>query len=332
MRFSTSHTILRIDMTSPSRRTPRNHPLDLLRAIAQPSTSSDGYLQRMDETLDGLESQLAGERLGDDAMRVPNRVEFVNAWAIPVLANGAPDKARSLRLAGFQLDGRRVILQLDGDSWPKSSHWMLAGRAADGAMRYGEVWIEPSEASGTGPTVIGHLATQSKCVLCPENLTPRVDLRTGRMIAPIARAIADAWCELGVLEPFVVDRVLSCPECESITTVRRGCRNCGSVHAASRSLIHHYACAYVGPAEQFDRQGEIACPKCRAHSLIVGADYEYISGPHDCSNCGWSDTQLEEIAECVRCRLRFPLEQAQEKDVVAYHVERLGLLADDAAT
>ncbi|MCA9223994.1 MAG: hypothetical protein KDA47_00210 [Planctomycetales bacterium] len=330
-------------------------PFELLRAVTQRPRDANEYLDRMARSLDRIQSILTDDvetqagppedialRNHADSSIVSSQAttsrrtdsviyELTDAWAIPILPNGAPDPARGMALQGIMLCDRQVELRGPVAGMSLGSRWLVAGRAEDDVLRFGEVQVVADEQTGESSHIAAYVLPSADCLLRPEILTPKFDHRSGRIVACINPAIAAAWVELGVMERQLIDRVAGCPECDAIVSTRKGCRNCGSVHVDTQPMIHHYACAHVGPAEQFDRGGELCCPKCRAHSLIVGADFEYIQGPLDCRECGWSDSQLEMIAECVHCRLRFPLDQATEQEIVAYHVERLDSLVDDSA-
>ena len=132
---------------------------------------------------------------------------------------------------------------------------------------------------------------------------------------------------LGVLRPEFLDRVVVCPQCSAVATVRSGCRMCGSARLGNVKLMHHFACAHVGHVADFEREGRIICPKCRTRDLVVGADFEYLDGPFECEECSSSDANFEWVAHCLDCQLRFPIHQAVEQELIAYHVERLDPLA-----
>jgi len=134
------------------------------------------------------------------------------------------------------------------------------------------------------------------------------------------------WAEIGILQPKVVDRVQLCPQCRGLPTFRRGCRHCGSVQVANDRLIHHFACAHVGLAADFETPSGLRCPKCRTRSLIVAADFDHLVGPYRCHGCHWSDSELEQVGQCLRCQFRFPCSQATEIDLVGYQVNRLDSL------
>ena len=101
----------------------------------------------------------------------------------------------------------------------------------------------------------------------------------------------------------------------------------GSSRTDAIQLIHHFACAHVAPAFDYESSGQLVCPKCRARDLIVGTDFEHLNGPHQCLECEWSDVDVALIGECLKCGQRFPGKEAHEQYVVQYHVDRLDPLA-----
>jgi CheY-like chemotaxis protein len=163
--------------------------------------------------------------------------------------------------------------------------------------------------------------------LSDARLAPRFDPASCQIVAGLPESTLREWEQLGVLTPRLIDRVRSCPRCLGLPTFRDACRQCGSADVAAAAHIHHFACAHVAPAENFDADGYLACPKCRARNLIVGADFEHLSGPLCCRECNWSGTQLALIGECLKCGFRFPASESPEQDVIQFHVERLDPLA-----
>ena len=59
----------------------------------------------------------------------------------------------------------------------------------------------------------------------------------------------------------------------------------GSVKVTNERLIHHFACAHVAPVSDFEKGGELVCPKCRMRRMIVASDFEYANGPYRCADC-----------------------------------------------
>jgi len=54
-------------------------------------------------------------------------------------------------------------------------------------------------------------------------------------------------------------------------------------------------------------------------NLIVGSDFEYLTGPYRCLDCQWSAAELEHIAHCLACNYRFPASESVVENLVAYH-------------
>src|SRR5204863_524990 len=81
--------------------------------------------------------------------------------------------------------------------------------------------------------------------------------------------LLEKWVEVGVLTPVLWDRIQVCPRCHGMPRYRKGCRSCGSVKVTNERLIHHFACAHVAPVSDFEKSGELVCPKCRMRRMIV---------------------------------------------------------------
>ena len=160
-----------------------------------------------------------------------------------------------------------------------------------------------------------------------DSLAPEFNLRELRFINHATDAELASAVRRGVFAPQLLDRVLVCPRCESLPSFRHGCPCCGSGRVEQETLIHHFACAMVGSAADFESPTGLSCPKCRAKKLTVGADFEYQRGPLRCLDCQWRPTELEYVGHCLRCNFRFPAHQALIKDLVAYHARRLAPLA-----
>ncbi len=164
-------------------------------------------------------------------------------------------------------------------------------------------------------------------VLSPAKLMPRIDPVHLRFHHGLAPDLLDQWESIGIIRRYLVDRILTCPECHSIPTWRKGCSQCGSARFESAQMIHHFACAHVGPAESFHAgDAGINCPKCRSNMLIAGTDFQYSSGPMQCLDCHKSGCQPTLCCMCHCCMQRFTPDDALEHEVHGYHFDRLDLL------
>jgi hypothetical protein len=135
--------------------------------------------------------------------------------------------------------------------------------------------------------------------------------------------VLERWAQWGVLHPFLTQRILVCPKCRAVASFRCGCRQCGSIFTRGNRMIHHFACAHVAPAKEFQDPQGLVCPHCRTRHLVVGPDCEFLDGPYRCLTCDASDTELALVGQCLGCNLKFPLEVAPEEDIIGYHVNRL---------
>ena len=123
----------------------------------------------------------------------------------------------------------------------------------------------------------------------------------------------------GELSEVLLDRVWVCPQCRAVPSFRPACPCCGSAGVERDRMLHHFACAFVGPTAEFQLTDEgLSCPKCCAQRLMVGTDCEFLNGPWQCSDCDWSPAELEIVGHCLKCGFRFPAEQAVLEDLIGH--------------
>lgn len=263
----------------------------------------------------------------DERRKHPRYLLTRPIFAIPVLPDGSP--AGTQGAEGFlnDLSAGGMGFQLGGLDRLATRELVVGVEADDGVLYFATVDVRHASAVAGGLRAGGQFPPPQRDWLRPENLLPTLDPRTYQFRTGLPEATLVRWVELGIFRPVLVDRILVCPECQALPTFRNGCRACGSVRLASCQLIHHFACAHVGFVADFERSGEIVCPKCRMRGLVVGTDFEHLDGPFRCLDCKWSDTELEFVGQCLRCGLRFPAGQLCEKELIGYHVNRLDSLA-----
>ncbi len=246
------------------------------------------------------------------------------AVIFPIGADGKPGREIAATTIDISQGGIVLLAEQDSDLVPDIC--LVGVECPDGAYRFATVeWCSrrlqlPALRFG------GRFLRRVDDPLHASRLTPRFDPQRLRFKTALDDSTLQEWVSRGILHPCVVDRVKVCPQCESLPTFRDGCPDCGSALTESSQLIHHFACAHVAPAKEFVSDS-ISCPKCLAQGLVVGADFEYLSGPRDCLECEWSDANLAIIGECLRCGHRFANDEALEKEVLEYHVDRLDPLA-----
>jgi hypothetical protein len=247
---------------------------------------------------------------------------------IPVLPDGSPGWAERRAGRSTDLGARGIGLELDGREELLSPELVVVLQGPDRAARCAGLEVRHTQRAGRGRLHVGgRFGGLGDELLRPENLVPALRPRTLEFAPALSGELLEKWAEVGVLQPGVWDRVQLCPKCHGVPTFRRGCPNCGSARLTQERLIHHFACAHVGPVPDFEAAVELTCPKCRTRRLVINSDYEYLKGPYQCLACHWSTTELEHVGQCLRCEFRFPGHQAFEQEVRGYRVNRLDPLA-----
>lgn len=223
-------------------------------------------------------------------------------------------------------DGQLRLVIVDEIKYA-SERFLVSASSRDGQQTHAAMVVEESSVVDGTCIIDGRIANAENDLLAEANLIPCWNPEKRRFETRLTNETAELLSKIGVIRPYLYDRVIVCPDCLATPTVRLGCRSCGSAKTDNRQLIHHFACAHVGSIDEYERDDRLVCPKCRVKNLVVGADFEYLEGPHECCDCGWSDIDLEMVAQCHDCQLRFSMELALEEDLIAYHVERMDPLA-----
>jgi DNA-binding response OmpR family regulator len=259
----------------------------------------------------------------DDPRRDQRHSPARPVMAIPVFPNGRPDENNCVEGRMTSLSDGGMAFRIDKRHPPASNRLVVGIEVEDGQWAFTTLEVRRTEKAERGHEIAGRFAPENRDLLRTSNLIPVLNPSTCRFTTGLAEATLSHWARIGILHPTVMDHVLVCPECHAVPTFRYGCPTCGSMRVTRTTMIHHYACAYVGDVGEFEREGELACPKCHTRSLVVGSDYEHMFGPYDCWDCGWRDSQLELVGHCRTCDLQFPVGQCPEDPLVGYHVERL---------
>lgn len=243
--------------------------------------------------------------------------------AIPILADGSPGQAGTSEGLTVDIGRDGVTFEISVANRPATTKWFLGIENDQGDLAYTTVKTRATSERGHGLRVEAQYVAAENDPLRAANLVPRFDPESFRFRTPLPTKTLEQWRVLGVMQQELLDCVIVCPVCQALPTLRRGCRACSSLGVESVRLIHHFACAHVDLIETFETDDGIVCPKCRTRALVVGADYEFLRGPYTCSDCGWTDEELENIARCMACGSEFPEKQGLVQEVIGYHVERL---------
>lgn len=252
--------------------------------------------------------------------------------AIPITLANRPDRVQAAEGISLDLAERGIGFELAGVTHLPTARMVIGVEADDDQYYFATIRTCTVQSLPGGLRIGAKFVTPDDDPLAESKLLPTLDSATGRLVTALPAEIADLWVERGVLEPYLLDRVLVCPRCGGLPTFREACRACGSVQVVADPLVHHFACAYVGSLGEFQVGDELVCPKCHRKPLVVGADFEHARGPYQCLDCAWTDADLELAAQCLACEHRFPRHHAGEQELVAYYVNRLDPLAFLAAS
>jgi hypothetical protein len=117
------------------------------------------------------------------------------------------------------------------------------------------------------------------------------------------------------------DIVYVCPCCGSNHLLfRETCTKCGSPNIEMEDLIHHFPCAYIGKASDYENGEQTKCPKCRKSLKNLGQDHDKPSSIYSCNHCNHSAQQPAIRAKCTLCRHETPVEQLKVLQVCEYNL------------
>ena len=108
---------------------------------------------------------------------------------------------------------------------------------------------------------------------------------------------------------------------------RESCPFCSSTNLRTEDLIHHFSCAYVGPASDFEsdnERGSMVCPKCSRYLKHIGVDYDKPSVMYNCMNCDHSFQDPLVKAKCYNCGSDTRVEHLTKSALKAYRMTELG--------
>jgi CheY-like chemotaxis protein len=246
------------------------------------------------------------------------------AIVISIQDDGGP--GQELAATILQIAHNKLTLVAEVPAQTLTDLAMVGIETTEGDFLYATFQWTKQENEETRLRLEGHLLSRVGDPFHENKLVPKLDPKHFQFKSQMSDNIMRQWALRGVLTQRQIDRVKTCPQCTGLATFRDGCPRCGSAFTRATQLIHHFPCALVAPVGEFEADG-LVCPKCRARDLVVGADFEYLDGPRNCTECRWTDVRTALLGECLACGLRFPGDKAHEKEIIQFYVPRLDLLA-----
>ena len=119
-----------------------------------------------------------------------------------------------------------------------------------------------------------------------------------------------------------------CNSChEGFLQYREVCPKCESPNLVSEDLIHHFPCAYIGPASDFKADNHanmLVCPKCDQYLRHIGVDYDKPSLIYTCRHCYNRFQDVMAHAKCLSCGSDTAVEQLQKKTLRYFELTSKG--------
>jgi predicted RNA-binding Zn-ribbon protein involved in translation (DUF1610 family) len=249
---------------------------------------------------------------------------------IPMSLDGMLYSEHRICGESIEISNQGISVRMNAAGIHVSQAFMLGVQVPNAGVSYAGVIVQRVESQPDGTLHCGcEFGGPAEDILNLGAMTPEFSQELMAFVLPHGPAIYENWTGAGVISKDLVDRVLVCPKCTVLPTFRHACRKCRSGRVTNDRLVHHFTCAYVGFLDEFedhDADG-LVCPKCRVRDLIIGSDYEYLTGEYRCQSCGWRDSDAEVVGHCLKCANRFDMQQARELELYRYDVHRLDALA-----
>lgn len=130
----------------------------------------------------------------------------------------------------------------------------------------------------------------------------------------------------GLVAGQFFDRIHACPNCQSARlSPREECTNCSSTNLTEEPYIHHFKCAYQGPASQFRSGDDLICPKCQAELRHFGRDYDKPGIMLTCESCSTAMGDPDVGFLCLDCSTHSTGAQILTRDIFSYRLLSRGM-------
>lgn len=144
-------------------------------------------------------------------------------------------------------------------------------------------------------------------------------------VSAVVPNLETLW-QTGLLRRDFFERFHTCPSCNSHRLhVREECAECKSSDLSEGQYIHHFACAYLGPEDDFRQGDSLVCPKCSQELTHFGFDYDRPGSMVTCNSCGHTSSEPSVGFVCLDCNSHVDGEAAATRDLFAYTLTNEGV-------
>ena len=137
-----------------------------------------------------------------------------------------------------------------------------------------------------------------------------------------AVSILESLVDEGILERSFFDRLLRCPQCQSVNIrPTTHCPKCGSGNVTRGRILEHFICKYAGLEDEFVSKGKYICPKCKQELRVIGSDYQSLGVLRKCHDCGEIFSLPLIQWRCVKCSSLTAEDKITEVEIYSYRLD-----------
>jgi predicted RNA-binding Zn-ribbon protein involved in translation (DUF1610 family) len=106
----------------------------------------------------------------------------------------------------------------------------------------------------------------------------------------------------GILNRVFFDRLLRCPQCQSINLrPTTHCARCGSGNIVRGRILEHLVCKYTGLEDDFISKGKYVCPSCYQVLVSTESNYRSLGLLYKCRECDNIFNLPQLKWKCLKC-------------------------------
>lgn len=158
-------------------------------------------------------------------------------------------------------------------------------------------------------------------------IEPRFDLEFGYRYLVVERTLnkdpeetktfLETLAQTGILDRKLYSIDLKCPNCYSPNiSTNYLCPFCGSIGIVKNALIEHISCGYIDLLTNFEKNGDLTCPKC--HNKLETGKYRSAGNWYACESCGKRIEHPFPSHTCRKCDVKFTLDDAKHGKIYSY--------------
>jgi hypothetical protein len=131
--------------------------------------------------------------------------------------------------------------------------------------------------------------------------------------------ILESLTDNGILKKSFFDRLLRCPQCQSVNLrPTTHCPKCGSGNIARGRILEHFVCNFIGLEGEFISKGKYICPKCYQLLMAIGSDYQSLGILYKCHDCNEVFSLPQIKWRCLKCAAIATEDKVIDSNIFAY--------------